>query len=96
MMQDVIAGQVQVTVATPPSLIGFVQSNRVRALAVAAKTRHPLMPEVPTTAEAGYPDFTLEAWVALFAPAGTPRAVIQRLTNATQQSLRVEGRSFQP
>jgi tripartite-type tricarboxylate transporter receptor subunit TctC len=87
MMQDVIAGQVQVTVATPPSLIGFVQSNRVRALAVAAKTRHPLMPDVPTTAEAGYPDFTLEAWVALFAPAGTPRAVIQRLTNATQQSL---------
>jgi tripartite-type tricarboxylate transporter receptor subunit TctC len=59
----------------------------MRALAVAAKTRHPLMPEVPTTAEAGYPDFTLEAWVALFAPAGTPRAVIQRLTNATQQSL---------
>jgi tripartite-type tricarboxylate transporter receptor subunit TctC len=87
MMQDVIAGQVQVTIATPPSLIAFVQSNRVRALAVAAKTRHPLMPDVPTTAEAGYPDFTLEAWVALFAPAGTPRAVIQRLTNATQQSL---------
>jgi tripartite-type tricarboxylate transporter receptor subunit TctC len=87
MMQDVIAGQVQVTVATPPSLLGFVQSGRVRALAVAAKTRHPLMPDVPTTAEAGYPSFVLEAWVALFAPAGTPRAVIERLTSATQQAL---------
>jgi tripartite-type tricarboxylate transporter receptor subunit TctC len=42
MMQDVIAGQVQMTVATPPSLLGFVQAGRVRALAVAAKTRHPV------------------------------------------------------
>ena len=87
MMQDVIAGQVQMTVATPPSLLGFVQTGRVRALAVAAKTRHPLMPDVPTTIEAGYPSFQLEAWVALFAPAGTPRAVIERLTAATQQAL---------
>ena len=88
MMQDVIAGQVQMTVATPPSLLGFVQTGRVRALAVAAKTRHPLMPDVPTTAEAGYPSFELEAWVALFAPAGTPRAVIEKLTAATSEALK--------
>jgi tripartite-type tricarboxylate transporter receptor subunit TctC len=88
MMQDVIAGQVQMTVATPPSLLGFVQAGRVRALAVAAKTRHPLLPDVPTTVEAGYPSFQLEAWVALFAPSGTPRAVIDRLTSATQQALK--------
>jgi len=88
MMQDVIAGQVQMTVATPPSLLGFVQTGRVRALAVAAKTRHPLLPDVPTTAEAGYPSFVLEAWIALFAPAGTPRPVIEKLTAAASEALR--------
>ena len=87
MMQDVVGGAVQVTIATPPSILGFVQSGRVRALAVAAKTRHPLLPDVPTTAEAGYPNFELEAWVALFAPAGTPPEVIARLTGATQEAL---------
>ena len=88
MMQDVIAGQVQMTVATPPSLLGFVQTGRVRALAVAAKTRHPLMPDIPTTSEAGYPSFQLEAWVALFAPAGTPRPVIEKLTAAAAEALK--------
>jgi tripartite-type tricarboxylate transporter receptor subunit TctC len=88
MMQDVVGGAVQVTIATPPSILGFVQSGRVRALAVAAKDRHPLMPNVPTTAEAGYPDFELEAWVALFAPAGTPPEVIAKLTAATQDALK--------
>jgi tripartite-type tricarboxylate transporter receptor subunit TctC len=88
MMQDVVAGTVQVTIATPPSILGFVQSGRVRALAVAAKNRHPLLPDVPTTAEAGYPNFELEAWVALFAPAGTPPSAIAKLTAATQEALK--------
>ena len=88
MMQDVVAGTVQVTIATPPSILGFVQSGRVRALAVAAKDRHPLLPNVPTTAEAGYPDFLLEAWVALFAPAGTPPDAIAKLTAAARDALR--------
>ena len=87
MMQDVVGGAVQVTIATPPSLLGFVQSGRVRALAVAAKARHPLLPDVPTTIEAGYPNFELEAWVALFAPAGTPPEAIARLTNAAREAL---------
>ena len=87
MMTDVVAGNVQVTIATPTSIIGFVQSGRVRPLAIAAKTRHPLMPDVPTTAEAGYPNFELEAWIALFAPAGTPTEVITRLTRATEKAL---------
>ena len=86
-MQDVIAGSVQVTVATPPSLLGFVQAGRLRALAVAAKERHPQLPDVPTAAEAGFPSFELEAWVALFAPAGTPPDVIARLTAAAKQAL---------
>jgi tripartite-type tricarboxylate transporter receptor subunit TctC len=86
-MQDVIAGNVQVTVATPPSLLGFVQSGRMRALAVAAKQRHPQLPDVPTAAEAGFPGFELGAWVALFAPAGTPSEAINRLTAAAKEAL---------
>jgi tripartite-type tricarboxylate transporter receptor subunit TctC len=86
-MQDVIAGNVQVTVATPPSLMGFVQGGKVRALAVAAKQRLPQMPDVPTTAEAGFPGFELEAWVALFAPKGTPQAAINKLTEAAKVAL---------
>ncbi|APV52243.1 ABC transporter substrate-binding protein [Betaproteobacteria bacterium GR16-43] len=86
-MQDVIAGNVQVTIATPPSLLGFVQAGKLRALAVAAKTRHPLLPDVPTAAESGYPAFELEAWLALFAPAGTPPDVIAKLTAAAKQAL---------
>ena len=87
-MQDVIAGNVQVTIATPPSLLGYVQGGRMRALAVAAKTRHPQLPDVPTAAEAGYPTFELEAWVALFAPAGTPPDAIAKLTAAARDALR--------
>jgi tripartite-type tricarboxylate transporter receptor subunit TctC len=87
MMQDVVGGAVQVTIATPPSILGFVNSGRVRALAVAARSRHPLLPNVPTTIEAGFPNFELEAWVALFAPAGTPPDVIAKLTAATRTAL---------
>ena len=87
MMTDVVGGAVQVTVATPPSILGHVQAGRVRALAVAAKSRHPLMPDVPTTGEAGFPNFELEAWVALFAPAGTPRDVIAKLTAVVHEAV---------
>jgi tripartite-type tricarboxylate transporter receptor subunit TctC len=87
MMTDVVGGTVQATIATPTSIIGFVQSGRVRPLAIAAKSRSPLMPDVPTTAEAGYPNFELEACIALFAPAGTPPDVIAKLSHATEKAL---------
>jgi len=86
-MIDVAAGNVQMTVATPPSLMAFMQSGKVRPLAVAGKNRLPQMPDVPTTTEAGFPDFQLEAWVALFAPAGTPAAAVARLTAAAKEAL---------
>ncbi len=86
-MLDVVAGNVQMTVATPPSLGGFVQSGKMRALAVAAGKRLALMPDVPTAAEAGFPGFELEAWVALFAPMGTPAATVQKLSEAAKVAL---------
>ena len=86
-VQDVLAGQVQVFITTPPSVMQHVQSGKLKGLAVTGKTRHPGMPNVPTTAEAGLPSFQLESWVALYAPAETPAPVIAKLTDAVKASL---------
>ena len=85
--QDAIAGNVQMTVATPPSVIGFIKNGRLRALAVAAKNRAAVLPDVPTTAEAGFPGVEMEAWVSIFAPAGTPPDVLAKLSGALKQAL---------
>lgn len=86
-IQDVLAGQVQVFITTPPSVMQHVQSGKLKGLAVTGKNRHPGMPNVPTTAEAGLPSFQLESWVALFAPAGTPAPVVAKLTDSVKKSL---------
>jgi tripartite-type tricarboxylate transporter receptor subunit TctC len=64
-----------------------VQSGKLKGLAVTGKNRHPGMPNVPTTAEAGLPSFQLESWVALYAPAGTPAPIVAKLTDAVKKSL---------
>ena len=86
-IQDVLAGQVQVFITTPPSVMGHVQSGKLKAFAVTSKARHPSLPNVPTVAEAGLPGFELEAWVGLFAPAGTPPAVIAKLSESVKKVL---------
>lgn len=86
-IQDVLAGQVQVFMTTPPSVMQHVQAGKLKAFAVTGKTRHPGLPNVPTTTEAGLAGFELEAWVALFAPAGTPAAVVQQLTDKVKAAL---------
>ena len=86
-IQDVLAGQVQLFVTTPPSVLGHVQQGKLRAIAVASDRRHPQLPDVPTSAEQGMPDFKLDAWVALFAPSGTPDDVVAKLSEALASSL---------
>jgi tripartite-type tricarboxylate transporter receptor subunit TctC len=86
-IQDVLAGQVQVFITTPPSVMQHVQSGKLKGLAVTGKTRHPSMPNVPTTAEAGLTSFQLESWVALYAPAATPAPVVAKLSEAVKKSL---------
>ena len=86
-IQDVLGGQVQVFMTTPPSVMQHVQAGKLKAFAVTGKTRHPGLPSVPTTAEAGLAGFELEAWVGLFAPAGTPPAVVQQLTDKVKVAL---------
>ncbi len=84
---DVLSGQVQVFMSTPPSVMGHVQQGKLKAFAVTGQKRHPAMPNVPTTAEAGLKGFELESWVAIFAPAGTPADVVQKLTTSIKQGL---------
>jgi len=86
-VQDVLAGRVAMTIATPPSLAAFVTTNRLRPLAVAAKSRIPMLPDVPTSAEAGFPGFELDAWVALFAPAGTPKEIVAVINDAANKAM---------
>lgn len=86
-VQDVLSGQVQVFITTPPSIMGHVQASKLKGLAVTSKTRHPSMPNVPTTAEAGMKGFELEAWVGIFAPAGTPSDVVAKLSGQIKAAL---------
>ncbi len=86
-VQDVMSGQVQVFITTPPSVMGQVQTGRLKALAVAAKTRHPAMPNVPTATQAGLDGFEIEAWVGIFAPAATPSDVIAKLSGQIKAAL---------
>jgi len=86
-IQDVLAGQVQVFITTPPSVMGHVQNGKLKALAVTGKTRHPSMPNVPTVAEAGLSNYELESWVALYVPAGTPREVVEKLSADVKRSM---------
>lgn len=78
-MNDLIAETIDLIITTPPAVVGFVQAGSIQALAITSGRRHPMLPEVPTTAEAGMPGFELEAWFGLYAPAGTPQPVIARL-----------------
>jgi tripartite-type tricarboxylate transporter receptor subunit TctC len=76
---DVIAGRALMTFAPASSVIGQIASGKVRALATAADKRCSALPDVPTMAEVGMPDFDTSLWFGLFAPAGTPRAVVDKL-----------------
>ncbi len=76
---DLAAGQVQMMVGNFAAASALVGPNRLRALAVTSKARMPQMPEVPTAHEAGLPGFENVGWFGLFAPAGTPPAVIQKV-----------------
>jgi len=75
----VISNEVQVAIETPPQIVPQVKAGRLRALAAARPDRSPLLPDVPTMAEAGLPAFVAGSWYGILAPAGTPKAVVDKL-----------------
>ena len=88
--QDLVAGQVELMVVTPPSVSGHIRNGNVKALALASDKRHPAFPEIPTAFEAGLPGFTLDGWFALFAPAGTPQPIVDKLNAAMRKIGKME------
>jgi tripartite-type tricarboxylate transporter receptor subunit TctC len=83
-----IAGEVQLTFSGIASSRPHVQAGRLKALAIGGSERSPLMPDVPTFAEQGYPEVETHAWFGLFVPAGTPRAAVDRIHRDTAAILR--------
>jgi tripartite-type tricarboxylate transporter receptor subunit TctC len=87
---DIVAGQVELLIVTPPSVSAHIRSGAVKALALASEARHPAFPDIPTTAEAGLPGFILDGWFALFVPAGTPQPIIDRLNVAMRRIAKMD------
>jgi tripartite-type tricarboxylate transporter receptor subunit TctC len=85
---DLVAGQVQMFFDNVRNLQPFVQSGRLRALAVTSETRHPDMPDLPTMAEAGVDGFVGFYWNGVLAPAGVPAPIIEKLNAVINQGLR--------
>jgi tripartite-type tricarboxylate transporter receptor subunit TctC len=85
---DLLGGQTQLTIDGLTGLFPLIESGKLRALAIASATRWPLLPDVPTLIESGYPDFNIDAWTGVVAPAGTPREIVAKLNVATVEGLR--------
>jgi tripartite-type tricarboxylate transporter receptor subunit TctC len=84
---DLIAGQVPLGFQWLPNVNAPLKSGGARALAVAAKTRMKALPDVPTTAEAGLPEYVASGWFAMAAPKGTPKAIVERLNKEMAAAL---------
>ena len=84
---DLIGGQIQVIFTTVASAASLVEGGQLRALAVTSAERSAAFPQLPTVAEAGVPGYAAEAWYGLYAPAGTPPEVIDRLNKSAAKAL---------
>ena len=77
-----LSGEVAFSFSNIPSVLSYVQSNRLRAIAITSAKRSPLLPALPTMAEAGVPKFETATWYGLLAPAATPRDIVMKLNGA--------------
>ncbi|MGH8619238.1 MAG: Bug family tripartite tricarboxylate transporter substrate binding protein [Burkholderiales bacterium] len=76
---DLLAGRIEMTFSNAAATLPFIRAGRLRVIGISSALRDPALPEVPTIAESGVPGFAAEPWFAVFAPAGTPRDVVQKL-----------------
>ena len=84
-VKDLLAGRIQFMFATIPSIIAHIKAGSVLAIGVSSAKRSRSMPDVPTIAESGFPGFEAGSWFGLFAPRGTPQAVVAELNRATNE-----------
>jgi tripartite-type tricarboxylate transporter receptor subunit TctC len=87
-INDLLGGQTQFTIDGLVTLFPLIKAGKLRALALARGERWPALPDVPTLAESGYPDFVVDAWTGLVAPAGTPRPIVDQLNAAINDGLK--------
>jgi len=86
-LSDLLSNRVQMMFCNLPVCLPHIKSGKLIALGVTSKKRSELLPEVPTVAESGLPDYEVDGWFGLFAPAGTPAEVIERLNGEMQKIL---------
>jgi tripartite-type tricarboxylate transporter receptor subunit TctC len=87
-VNDLVGGQVQMGIFDVPVLLGHIRSGKLKALAVTSATRAPTLSDVPTTAEANYPNVTSDNWYGLLVPAATPADIQKRLNSAAVAALK--------
>ena len=85
---DLMGGQVDLSFQNLGAVTNYIRGGRMKALAVTARSRHPQLPNVPTVAEAGFPDLVVTSWQAAAAPARTPREVVAKINDAAVKALR--------
>lgn len=102
-MTDLLGGQIELIFALVPECLPHVKSGKLRALAVTSEKRYPLLPDVPTTSEAGIPGMEVTSWNALMVPIGTPREIVSkinaemsRISSASEMRARIIELGFQP
>lgn len=78
-LTDLMSGVVNLTLVSPSSAAGAIKTGRVRPIAIGSDARSPLLPDVPTVSEAGYPYLFSTIWFGLFAPAGTPGGIVEKI-----------------
>jgi tripartite-type tricarboxylate transporter receptor subunit TctC len=84
---DMLGGRIHLNIGTTTTLIPLVKSGKVKAISVWSPARLPELPDVPTMIESGFPGVSLGFWAGLFAPAGTPAAIVNKLNDAANASL---------
>ncbi|ARP97255.1 ABC transporter substrate-binding protein [Bordetella genomosp. 13] len=89
-LNDLLGGSVDMTITTPPPLLGQIAAGKLRALAVTGENRLPSLPDVPTAAQAGYPDLQVSSWFAMYAPAGTPPEVVNKLAGEIEKIMKTD------
>jgi tripartite-type tricarboxylate transporter receptor subunit TctC len=90
-LNDLVGGQVDYMCDQVVNVIEQVRAGTIKAYAIATEERSPALPDLPTTKEAGLPEFEVSAWNAIFAPKGTPKEIVAKLNDAYQKALADEG-----
>lgn len=85
---DLMGGQIDFSFQNMGAVTNYIRAGRMKAFAVTQKARHPQLPNVPSVAEAGFPDLVVTSWQAVAAPAKTPKEIVAKLHDATVKALR--------